>query len=80
LRAPILHQGSRAELRKFSSDDRSETARRLTNLFEVPRPVEIDGRFYEEKLTIAHRDVKWCARNGWIEKDEAGGATPGFSA
>jgi hypothetical protein len=49
-RVIILHQGSRAELRKFSSDDRSETARRLTNLFEVPQPVEIDGRFYEEKL------------------------------
>ncbi len=49
-RVVILHQGPRAELRKFSSDDRSETARRLTNLFEVPRPVEIDGRFYEEKL------------------------------
>lgn len=49
-RVVILHQGPRAELRKFSSDDRSETARRLTNLFEVPQPVEIDGRFYEEKL------------------------------
>jgi hypothetical protein len=49
-RIVILHQGPRAELRKFSSDDRSETARRLTNLFEVPLPVEIDGRFYEEKL------------------------------
>jgi hypothetical protein len=49
-RVVILHQGPRAELRKFSSDDRSETARRRTNLFEVPQPVEIDGRFYEEKL------------------------------
>ncbi len=49
-RVVILHQGPRAELRKFSSDDRSETARRLTNLFEVPQPIEIDGRFYEEKL------------------------------
>ena len=49
-RVVILHQGARAELQKFSSDDRSETARRLTNLFEVPQPVEIDGDFYEEKL------------------------------
>jgi hypothetical protein len=49
-RVVILHQGPRAELRKFSSDDHSETARRLTNLFVVPQPVEIDGRFYEEKL------------------------------
>jgi hypothetical protein len=37
-------------LRKFSSDDRSETARRLTNLFEAPSPVRIEGRFFEEKL------------------------------
>ena len=49
-RVIILHQGPRADLRKFSSDDRSETARRLMNLFEVPQPVEIEGRFYEEKL------------------------------
>jgi hypothetical protein len=49
-RVVILHQGPRAELRKFSSDDRSETARRLTNLFEAPQPVEIDGRFFEENL------------------------------
>ncbi|HLG68078.1 MAG TPA: ATP-dependent RecD-like DNA helicase, partial [Acidimicrobiales bacterium] len=29
-RVVILHQGPRSELRKYSSDDRSETARRLT--------------------------------------------------
>lgn len=46
----ILHQGPRADLRKYSSDDRSETARRLTNLFEAPSPIKIDGRFYEEGL------------------------------
>jgi hypothetical protein len=49
-RVVILHQGPRGELRKFSSDDRSETARRLTNLFEAPSPVSIEGRFFEEKL------------------------------
>jgi ATP-dependent exoDNAse (exonuclease V) alpha subunit len=49
-RVVILHQGPRSELRRYSSDDRSETARRLTNLFEVPQPIEIEGRFYEEKL------------------------------
>ena len=31
-RVVIMHQGPRTELRKYSSDDRSETARRLTNL------------------------------------------------
>ncbi len=46
----ILHQGSRAELRKYTSDDRSETARRLTNLFVAPSPVEINGQFFEEYL------------------------------
>lgn len=46
----ILHQGPRSELRKYSSDDHSETARRLTNLFLAPSPIQIDGRFYEKYL------------------------------
>lgn len=49
-RVIILHQGARGELRKYSSDDRSETARRLTNLFQAPSPIYIDGRFFEENL------------------------------
>ncbi|WP_334545048.1 ATP-dependent RecD-like DNA helicase [Rhizobium leguminosarum] len=49
-RVIILHQGPRSELRKYSLDDRSETARRLTNLFIPPSPILIDGRFYEENL------------------------------
>jgi hypothetical protein len=49
-RIVILHQGPRTELRKYSSDDRSETARRLTNLFLAPSPIEVDGRFFEEHL------------------------------
>ena len=52
----ILHQGPRTELRKYSSDDRSETARRLTSLFVAPSPVEIDGRFFEEYLI--HRTAR----------------------
>ena len=35
-RVVILHQGPRAELRKFSSDDRSETARRLDESVRGP--------------------------------------------
>ncbi|MDE0291787.1 MAG: AAA family ATPase [Candidatus Dadabacteria bacterium] len=46
----ILHQGPSSELRKYSSDDRSETARRLTNLFIPPSPVEIEGRLFENYL------------------------------
>jgi hypothetical protein len=55
-RVVILHQGSRTALRKYSSDDWSETARRLTNLFVAPSPIEIDGRFFEEQLI--HRTVR----------------------
>ena len=55
-RVVILHQGARGDLRKYSSDDRSETARRLTNLFEAPSPIYIDGRFFEENLI--HRTAR----------------------
>ena len=55
-RIVIVHQGPRTELRKYSSDDRSETARRLTNLFIAPSPVSIDGRFFEEYLI--HRTAR----------------------
>lgn len=49
-RVVILHQGPRDELRKYSSDDRSEMARRLTNLFVEPKPINVEGRFYEDNL------------------------------
>ncbi|KAA0889843.1 AAA family ATPase [Oryzomonas rubra] len=49
-RIVILHQGARSEILKFSSDECSETARRLTNLFVPPSPIEVNGRFYEDRL------------------------------
>jgi ATP-dependent exoDNAse (exonuclease V) alpha subunit len=49
-RVVVLHQGSRADLKKYASVIYSDTARRLTNLFEKPRPVEVEGRFLEERL------------------------------
>lgn len=55
-RVVILHQGPRTELRKYSSDDRSETARRLTNLFVAPSPIEVDGRLFEKHLI--HRTAR----------------------
>jgi len=55
-RIVILHQGPRTELRMYSSDDRSETARRLTSLFVAPSPVEINGRFFENNLI--HRTAR----------------------
>jgi len=58
-RVVILHQGTRSDLKKYSSDDRSETARRLTNLFKAPSPVFINGRFFEENLIhqTSHGDM-----------------------
>ena len=55
-RIVILHQGPRTELRKYSSDDRSETARRLTNLFVASSPVVINGHFFEDYLI--HRTAR----------------------
>jgi hypothetical protein len=52
----ILHQGPRSDLRKYSLDNWSETARRLTNLFVAPLPVEIEGRFFEQYLI--HRTAR----------------------
>jgi hypothetical protein len=49
-RIVILHQGSRSDLKKFSSDEFSETAKRLTNLFQAPKPIEYKARFYEKRL------------------------------
>lgn len=49
-RVVILHQGARSDLKKFASDEFSETARRLTNLFVKPKLFEFKGKFYEERL------------------------------
>lgn len=56
-RVVILHQGARSDLRKYSLSDRSEIARRLTNIFRDPSPVDIDGNhFFEENLI--HRTLQ----------------------
>ena len=49
-RVVILHQGDVGSLQQFASDYRSEIARRLTNLFEAPSPVEVEGVLYEQSL------------------------------
>jgi hypothetical protein len=41
-RVVILHEGTLADLQELSQPWRSETARRLTDLFAAPRPVSID--------------------------------------
>ena len=49
-RVVILHQGERFDFKKYSTDNHSESASRLTNLFVKPEPVEVKDRFLEDRL------------------------------
>lgn len=49
-RIVLLHQGPLVALKNYSQGHLSETARRLTNLFEAPSPVQIETRYLEDKL------------------------------
>ncbi|MBN1315756.1 MAG: AAA family ATPase [Anaerolineales bacterium] len=49
-RVVILHQGDRHDLMKYSIDYYSESASRLTNLFQDPQPVPLQDRFLEDGL------------------------------
>lgn len=49
-RVVILHQGDRHDLMNLSVDHHSEAARRLTNLFVEPKPVQLQERFLEDGL------------------------------
>jgi len=53
-RLVVLHQGPIANFRRFSSEEHSEIARRMTNLFSDPLPREVvvgnDVRFLEDGL------------------------------
>jgi hypothetical protein len=55
-RIVVLHQGGIAELQRYSQVGRSETARRFTNLFDAPHPVEVEGQFLEDRLI--HRTAR----------------------
>jgi hypothetical protein len=46
----VLHQGPLLGLKDYSQRHLSETARRLTNLFQAPAPVEVQSRFLEHRL------------------------------
>jgi hypothetical protein len=52
----LFHQGDLRALLKLSLSEHSETARRLTNLFSDPKPVEHIGKFLEEGLI--HRTTR----------------------
>jgi ATP-dependent exoDNAse (exonuclease V) alpha subunit len=49
-RIVVLHQGDATELHKFSMEQFSATANRMTNLFEKPRPKRIGDKFLEQGL------------------------------
>lgn len=49
-RVVILCEGELGALREYSGASFSETAGRLTNLFDAPRPIAVGGRFLEEGL------------------------------
>lgn len=53
-RIVVLHQGAFSEYRRYSGDDNSEIAQRMTNLFTEPRPREVSvgnqRRFLENGL------------------------------
>ncbi len=52
----LFYQGELRTLLKFSTPKHSETARRLTNLFSDPNPVEYAGSFLEDGLI--HRTAR----------------------
>lgn len=49
-RIVVLHQGPLIALKNYSQGQNSETARRLTNLFAAPSPVEVKSHFLEDRL------------------------------
>lgn len=49
-RVVVLHQGDRAALKNFATDQFSESARRLTNLLAAPMPVMWQDRMFDERL------------------------------
>ncbi len=55
-RVVVLTQGNPMSLKQYTSDNWSEIATRLSNLFWDPRVVEVSGRFYEDRLI--HRTRK----------------------
>jgi len=55
-RVVVLHQGDLSELRTLATDDNAVIPRRFTNLFEkqnsemLPSPVQVNGKWMDEKL------------------------------
>jgi hypothetical protein len=49
-RVVILYEGEPGKLLKFADPALSETAKRLTNVFNAPKPVKVGDRFLEDHL------------------------------
>jgi len=64
-RVVILHQGDLSDLRMLATDENAVIPRRFTNLFEkqdprmLPAPVEVNGKWMDEKLI--HRSRRGTA-------------------
>nr|CUV28159.1 ATPase [Ralstonia solanacearum] len=64
-RVVVLHQGDLSELRKLATDENAVIPGRFTNLFTkedplmLPAPVEVDGKWMDEKLI--HRSRRGTA-------------------
>jgi hypothetical protein len=64
-RVVVLHQGDLSELRKLATDENAVIPGRFTNLFEkedplmLPAPVEVNGKWMDEKLI--HRSRRGTA-------------------
>jgi hypothetical protein len=49
-RVVLFHQGKLRDYLQYADGHRSEIARRFTNLFAAPKPVDFEGTFFEERL------------------------------
>ena len=64
----ILHEGTLADLRDLAQPWRSETARRLTDLFDTPQPVTLEirgtARRYDRKLMhVSANGIPMASKN-----------------
>jgi hypothetical protein len=74
----ILHQASLTDLLDYAHPTASETAQRLTSVFTAPAPVEVEGRFLEDRLihrTSSGRVVRSKSELLIAERLDAAGVT-----
>lgn len=81
-RVVILHEGTLADLRQLAQPWRSETARRLTDLFVPPQPIALtvrgEARRYDRKLLhVSANGVPMASKNEVIIAGLLDQLTPG---